>query len=192
MNCEQGEISTNAAMLLEQFNDRKEAAFTKIYNLYFYEFLHLANKLFCGTVEQSEDVVQEIFINIWNNKKQKFDSLNGLKIYIYVCVKNRFRDYIKHLKHKETYHKSTSIEDYLTVQIAESEVYSVIAESVNMLPEECAAVFKLHLDGWNVKDIAQKLGKTESTVYKQKTRSIEILKTKLSENKLYIILVMLS
>lgn len=182
----------NSDRLLKQFNGREEPAFTEIYNLYYYEFFHFANRLFCDTVEYSEDVVQEVFINLWKNKSQNFDSLNGLKLYIYVCIKNRFRDYIKHKKHEEKYRKVVYCEDYFTVQIAESEVYSIIAESVHLLPEECATVFRLHLDGWEVKEIAQRLGKTESTVYKQKSRAIEILKNKLSKDQLSILLIMLS
>lgn len=188
----QKNISVESTILLTQFNSREESAFTAIYNLYYYEFFHFANRLFCDTVEYSEDVVQEVFINIWNNKAQNFDSLNGLKLYIYVCIKNRFRDYVKHKKHEEKYRKIVLSEDYFTIQIAESEVYSILAESLHHLPDECAAVFRLHLDGWEVKEIAQQLGKTESTVYKQKSRAIEILKNKLSGDPLSILLIMLS
>lgn len=180
------------SLLLSRFNNREEGAFAKVYSHYYYNLLHLANKLFSDTTEQPEDVVQDIFINIWNNKRQKFDSLNGLKLYVYVSIRNKFKDYIKHQKHKERFRDVINSEDYFTVQVAESEVYSIIAESISLLPEECATVFRLHLDGWDVKDIALKTGKTESTVYKQKSRSIEILKDKLPMDKLYIILTLMT
>lgn len=183
---------SNEPLLLKRFNNREEVAFTEIYQLYYYEFFILTLKLFNEGKEFSEDIVQDIFIGIWNNKNRCFDSIEGLKLYIYVSIKNKLRDHAKHKKHVEQYKKIIKSEDLFTIEIAETEVYSVIVKSINLLPEECANVFKLHIDGWSVKEIAEKLQKTESTVYKQKTQAITILKNKLTKNQLIIITIMLS
>ena len=39
----------------------------------------------------AEDIVQEIFINIWESNKQ-YNSINGFKAYLYEAVSNRCAD----------------------------------------------------------------------------------------------------
>jgi DNA-directed RNA polymerase specialized sigma24 family protein len=50
---------------------------------------------------------------------------------------------------------------------------------MEMLPAECAKIFRLHIEEWEVKEIADRLGKAPSTVYAQKQKAITILKRKL-------------
>ncbi len=52
------------------------------------------------------------------------------------------------------------------------------------LPAACAKVLRFHIEGWDVKEIAQKLGKSQSTVYTQKQKAIDVLKSKLKEYSL--------
>jgi RNA polymerase sigma-70 factor (ECF subfamily) len=76
--------------------------------------------------------------------------------------------------------------------IAENEILSVLSSSLDLLPTECAKVFKLCLDGWEIKEIADQLGKSESTVYKQKKEAITILRKKLSKDKLFFLILLIS
>lgn len=82
-------------------------------------------------------------------------------------------------------------DDCFVIQVAESEILSIISQAVELLPEECSKVFQLHLEGWEVQDIALKLDKSESTVYKQRTRALNILKSKMY-NQLVVILTMIT
>lgn len=178
----------NDAPLLNSFNNRERESFGVVYKKYYKEFSHFANRLFQDTNESAEDILQDIFISIWNNKNRSFISFENLKVYIYVSLKNKLREICNHKKCVEKYETIFRTETSFSTQIAESEVFSIISHSIELLPEECAKVFRLHVDGWEVKDIAKALNKTESTVYKQKREAIDILKSKLPKSQFPIIL----
>lgn len=166
-------------ILLDNFNRRDASAFNDVYEMYYNELIHFARKLFYCTEVSVDDVVQDLFLTIWESKSKKFDSLLGIKAYIYVCIKNKLKNFITHNKYVDTYNKRMVSDNAFVTNVAESEMLSVISQAIDLLPEECSRVFQLHLDGWDVKDIAEKLNKSESTVYKQKHRAIDILKGKM-------------
>lgn len=166
-------------VLLNRFNSRDSVAFTRVYELYYDELIRFAGRLFFNTKVLEDDIVQDIYLTIWENKTILFDSLHGIKAYLYVCIKNKFKNHITHSKHINLYNQNMLKDNFFVVQVAESEVMSVISQAIDLLPEECSKVFQLHLEGWEVQDIAKKLNKAESTVYKQKNRALQILKNKM-------------
>lgn len=178
--------------LLLSFNNRCVESFSEVYKLYYDEFYFLAKRLFYNTELHPDDVVQDIFINLWEHKSKKFDTLSGLKLFIYVCIKNRLRNYYDHKKHIEKHRHLSLLENKFSSQVAETEIFSIITHAIHLLPAECAKVFKLHIDGWEIKDIASSLQKSESTVYKQRQEAISILKKKLTNHNFEIIFLFFS
>lgn len=166
-------------VLLKRFNSRDTVAFNEVYEHHYDELIKFASRMFYNTTISEDDIVQDIYLTIWENKSIQFDSLIGIKAYIYVCIKNKFKNFITHNKHISQYNQNMLKDDYFVIQVAESEVMSVISQAIDLLPEECSKVFQLHLEGWDVQDIAAKLNKSESTVYKQRNRAIQILKNKM-------------
>lgn len=177
--------------LLNQFNRRDSVAFNEIYKLYYNELMNFAGRLFYNTEVSVEDIIQDVFMNIWENNPRQFDSLSGIKAYIYVCIKNKLKNYIAHNKYVNEYNSRMLQEDCFIIQVAESEILSIITQAMDILPEECSKVFQLHMEGWDVQDIAQKLDKSESTVYKQRNRAMEILKKKMNK-QLFLVLTLMS
>lgn len=176
------------SLLLKQFNNRDSCAFNEIYELFCSELRHFASRLFYGTEIDVDDVIQDIFLTIWENSGRKFDSILGIKAYIYVSIKNKLKNHVKHNRHVSLYNKKMLDDDCFVTQVAESEMLSILSQAVDLLPDEYSKVFKLHADGWEVKDIADFLNKPESTVYKYKQRAIKILKGKLDKQLIIILL----
>ena len=173
--------------LLMRFNKRDPSAYGEVYNLYYNELYHFASRLFYDTEIDVDDVIHDIFLNIWELNNRCFDTLLGIKGYIYVCIKNKLKNYLKHNKHVNNYNATINLDDLFVVQVAESEIFSILSYAVDLLPEECSKVFKLHVDGWEVKDIAKFLSKSESTVYKQKQKAISILKKRFNKRMFFLI-----
>jgi RNA polymerase sigma-70 factor (ECF subfamily) len=181
------------ALLLKQFNDRDGRGFGEVYLSFHRDLYAFAGKLFQEVSITPDDVIQDIYMYIWEKKDIRFDSLGHLKSYLYVAIKNHYRNHLEHLKRVNEYTQQMLLdEDQFVVMIAENEVLSVLSSSLDLLPTECAKVFKLCLDGWEIKEIADKLGKSESTVYKQKNEAISILRKKLSKDKLFFIMLLIS
>ena len=180
------------SILLLNFNNKIDSAFSEVYSLYYKELYYYTFSIFKDTTEDSEDIIQDIFINILENKKLKFKSLIKIKSYIMISIKNRYKMYYRHQKAINNYLSENVDDKFFILQAVESEVVSLISEILNMLPEECARTLKLFLDGYNVKEIAEKLGKKESTIYNQKNSAISTLRTKLSKNQFMLLTILLN
>jgi RNA polymerase sigma-70 factor (ECF subfamily) len=185
-------IIHNESFIIQQFNRRENQGFGEVYLHLHDELYYFADKLFQSVNITPEDVIQDIFIHIWEKKDTSFDSLKALKSYLYIAIKNQYIKHLEHLKRVDAYNRQMLLDEkQFVVLVAENEILSVLSQSADILPEECAKVFRLCLEGWEIKEIADKLGKSESTVYKQRDRAVTILRNKLSKGDFLIILLAL-
>lgn len=170
--------------LLEKFNKREPSAFGDVYIIVFDEINNFACHLFYATNVDVRDLIQDLFLTIWSKHSLTFISIVHLKNYLYLAVKNKFRDHLKHNRHVSDYQsKVLSDEDYLLSCSIESSVLNTLNEAVEALPERCAEVFRLYLDGWNSNEIVLKTGKSRTMVYDLRTEAIEILKKNLKNTQ---------
>lgn len=177
------DIEYSDASLLLMFNKREMNSFCDIYRKYFNRFYYFANRVFNSTTLDPEDVVQDVFTAIWENKSLKFQSLDHIVSYIYLSIRNRYKDYVIRKERVDRYTNSlTDNKDNFQTYILESETLSIISEAIELLPSECGKVFKMHIEGWEIKDIATELNKSQSTIYNQRKEAIEILRRKVSKN----------
>lgn len=175
------------SLLLSNFNDRESNAFVSIYSLLYNDLYYFTRLLYQDTVVEPCDIIHDNFIKIWNHKSLQFDTLQNIKGYMMISIKNGFKNYLTHKKIEEHYRQGID-DDYFVIKMAEMETFSILSEAINLLPEECARVFQLYVDGWSVKEIASKLNKSPNTVYTQKNDAIKLLKSKLSKKNFAILL----
>ena len=90
--CKYPDLNRN---LLEQFNKREEDAFCFVYEHFYNELYYFASKLFLDNTVLPYDVLQDIFLNVLENKKQ-FESFDLLKSYLYLSIRNRWKNEHKH------------------------------------------------------------------------------------------------
>lgn len=186
------ESHINQADILQLFNNREEEAFGTVYLSLYDELYGFAWKLYNGANISIDDAVQDTFVHIWENRKLTFDSLKAIKAYSCIVIKNRFLKFLRHQKVVARQMNVARIEnDRFITAIAENEVISLLRQSAGLLPAECAKVFALCIEGWSIKEIAEKQAKAESTVYKQRNEAIRILKKRLPPDKLYLLLFLL-
>ncbi len=163
--------------ILKGFNKRDKEAFCEVYSFTYNELYIFAERLYFNTNIDVADVIHDIFAKLWERNHLKFESLDKLKGYLYISIRNRFRDFLSKKSSEERYSKEMLLdEDNLVANIVEIETLSLINQAMKQLPEECLKVLQLVVEGWEVGEIAVKLGKSPSTVYTQKTRALDILK----------------
>ena len=180
-------------LLLEQFNKRNSIAFSEVYNLFYNELYHFASRLYQDTEIEASDILHDIFINIWISNKIKFNTLNSIKGYIFIAVKNNFKNYITHKKCVDKYKSEIISDDNLfVVEMVESEIYSFVNQAVSLLPSDCAEIIKYHIEGWNAKEISEKMNISERSVYSKKNEAISILKQKIGKDKLLVLMMLIS
>lgn len=120
---------------------------------------------------------------LWE-KDTYFDSISAFHSFIYLFIRNRS---INHLKHQKAelnyinYRQGESISDESEVfQVMEEEIYRIFFNVIDQLPERCKEIFKLHLAGKKENEIASQLGISLSTVKSQKQKAFQRLKERLN------------
>lgn len=179
-------IKNDSRLLLEQFNKREPVAFSEIYKLLHQELHYFASQLYRDNASfAANDILHDIFVELWQKKHQKFETIGNIKAFMYVSIKNKFKSDVRHKRYIDKYNCELKLnKNSFISNIIETETLSILSQAIDLLPSECAKVFKMHIDGWDVKEIAQHLGKSQSTIYNQRHEAISILKKKLSNRSL--------
>lgn len=155
-----------------------ESAFTLVYELYSAKVYRLAFR-FLKEKEQSEEIVQEAFINLWLNRT-KLDPDGNLWLYLYVIAKrlslNALRQIgkssalIENLLHQISELQNTTEEDILA-----HDLEHFTEQIISKLPRQQQLIFKLsRVEGLTHKEIAEQLHISPNTV---KNHMVEALKT---------------
>ena len=137
--------------------------YTLIFEQYYRRLVYFAYRLLKDR-EAGEDVVQDVFVMLFE-KGVPFENSDLLKSFLYITVRNRCLDYLKHRKVVEKHQA-----------LVESETLSIVKEAIDQLPCECAKVMHLVLLEYNSTEIAEKLDVEPSTVRAQKQRGLLLLK----------------
>ena len=135
----------------------------------YYEMLcHFAVK-YVKNLEQSEEVVQDTFYNIWKNK-ENLNIITSLKSYLYTAVRNNCLQVLRtrslDVKY-ENYYKSHYVNESISPsdELNAKELSNVINKALNSLPERCREIFKMsRYEGLKYHEIAEKLSISIKTV----------------------------
>jgi RNA polymerase sigma-70 factor (family 1) len=166
--------------LLELLKQGDHKAFTEIYSRYWKSMLTVAaNKT--GDVDEAEEIVQNIFVSIWNRRKE-LEIRTSLKSYLSVSVKYQVMKVLAN-QHLMEYSAEENIgltvfHDYSAQYWLEfEELQEQLSELVGMLPDKCRLVFRLSRDlGYSQKEIAAELGISEKTVEAHLGKALKTLR----------------
>jgi RNA polymerase sigma-70 factor (family 1) len=159
-------------------DDRK--AFARLYTLYIdnlYKYLYSI----CRSEEISEEIVQEIFIRIWENRAKLAD-ISSFKSYIFRCAKNALLNHIKKVRIESTYlhsidpdfDKSDSKTDD---RIIDNQNNEIAQKAINQLSKKRKEIFELRAkEGLTLDEISIKLSISKGVVKKQFYTSRSIIK----------------
>jgi RNA polymerase sigma-70 factor (family 1) len=168
--------------LLDLLKKDDEAAFTEIYNRYWKKlFTAASNKL--DDLAEAEDIVQQVFITIWN-RRAVIEITSSLASYLAVAVKYHvFKSLDKNFKRRQFAGDDAAaaileIADDSTRQWLEfQEVRERLGLLVAALPDKCRLVYQLSREqGHSQKQIAAELDISEKTVEAHMGKAIKSLK----------------
>lgn len=143
-------------------------------NLCQYVYSILKNK------NDAEDIVQELFLNIWNNRK-KINIRENVSGYLYLSAKNMALNFIKskanYQQHIEDLQQLTfSYEVDTRIEMEEFRI--ALFDCIDRLPEKSRKTFLLHcIQGKKQKDISIEQGVAIQTIKNQIWASLQKLKT---------------
>ena len=154
-------------VLLEQIKANDHAAFDVLFDRY-WEKLYKAAYARLGDDVIAQDIVQEIFIKIWQRRENL--SINiSLENYLYGAVRlsviSHFRlQQANDLRMHDALERINLLEDSIETITDYIELEKTLEEAVNGMPEMLKKVYILRSDDLSVKAIAGELGLADQTV----------------------------
>lgn len=185
------EISETEIDLLERlaFNDR--VAFREIYNLYFPQ-LHATARRFFGEESLAEDLVQEVFVNLYQ-KRQHLVISTTLAAYLHTVLKYKILDEVRsqtvrnRYRAEWLYSPQNASPDVQTL-LENKELSSLIMHAIEQLPPKSKEVFLLkYQTDLSNKMIAEQLQIAEKTVEGHISAARKMIKKLLSTYRLDLI-----
>jgi RNA polymerase sigma-70 factor (ECF subfamily) len=129
-----------------------------------------------------EDVLQEILISI-HKARHTYDGQRPYRPWAYAIARFRLQDYLRS-HYSDQLRQAVDIEDLENIlhdDVTEPDFdYESISGEVRKLPGKQAAILQLmHQEGYTAKEVAAKLGMTESAVKVAAHRAYKVLRERL-------------
>ena len=170
------------AELLAQLRESEHSALTEIYNKY-WKYLYQSSFRILQDHEKCNDVIQEVFVNLWEIRSKLFIKLS-LKSYLYAAVKYEvLRQLRKQVINDDILDFIDTLEDNSNEELMEyKELQQQIDQIIEELPSRCQEVFKLsRLEHLTHKEIAEKLAISTKTVEYHIANALVYLRSQLGK-----------
>lgn len=170
--------------LTAHFFENDEKAFNEIYNRYWQRlYVFALSKL--DDEENAEEVIQNVFIDLW--QKRKTDQIENLSAYLYRAVKNKCIDQIRQRlvrgRHEEIVLQTRNEEDPSTEELlAFQELKAVLNMAMNSLPEKTREIFRLsRMEYLSVREVSVALSIPERTVEYHLAQALKMMRVYLRD-----------
>jgi len=170
--------------LLRDFENGDKAVFEEIFNRYWNRLYNVAYRSL-RSHEESEEVVQELFVTIWLQRETV--KILNLASYLTAAVRKRVVDRIRskiiHEKYWNYYNQfRPDYREDTENTVAFNELNQEFNDAVGRLPKKSQHVFKLsRMQGLSVPEIASFLNLSERAIEYHITRALKLLRTKLKD-----------
>ncbi len=159
-------------------NDQK--AYKRLY-LYFFKRLYGFAKSLTKHPEPAEEIVEDVFINLWQ-KRKKLTDIRNLKVYLFVAVRNRAFNFLQ----AQSKDMLSLFEDYPVSMnrspmdpekiLLSKELEENMNRAVEQLPPRCKMIFKMvRFEKLKYKEVAEILNISPRTVDSQMTIAVKRL-----------------
>ena len=171
---------------------RDETAFEQVFKTHFkrlhaYAFTILRDEL------EAEEIVQQVFFKLWE-RNENLSLTGSVSAYLYRAVHNESLNYLKHQKVRSNHqlHVAYSMKnevEHPAKKVITGELEKKIHTALNELPEQCRTIFQMsRFDELKYREIADKLGISVKTVENQMGKALKLLREKLVDFLIFILL----
>jgi RNA polymerase sigma-70 factor (ECF subfamily) len=171
---------------------KDETAFEQVFKTHFKRLHAYAFTILRDEVE-AEEMVQQVFFKLWERNENL--SLTGpVSAYLYRAVHNESLNYIKRQKVRSNHqlHVAYSMKnevEHPEKKVMAGELEKKIHTALNELPEQCRTIFQMsRFDELKYREIADKLGISVKTVENQMGKALKLLREKLVDFLIFILL----
>jgi RNA polymerase sigma-70 factor (family 1) len=154
------------------------AAYKELFVSFYNPLLRFAVTL-VKSREQSEEVVSDVFIHIWE-KRKRINSINNLKVYLFIAVKNTALNYLSRQNKNLTDSVDEAGMEFKSIYfdpeqlMVTAEMVARIKAAIEELPPKCKLIFKLiKEEELKYRDVAEILNISLKTVESQITIALK-------------------
>ncbi len=170
---------------ISRFKNGEPEAFTFFFNCYWQE-LYIVAYRHMRDEDTAKDLVQEVYIQIWEKRDLINDNYISLRPYFFRTLKNRILNYYASEKVRKEVVEQMLLRMESIVRAGDSTtVYrhleSIVEESISNLTGLMKTVYQMRADNYSISQIALQLGIAEQTVKNYLSESRAILKKELTK-----------
>ena len=163
--------------LMQRLSNDDRKAFEHIFKSY-YQDLCRFGVTYVKDMDVAEELVQQIFINIWE-RRYELSISTSMKSYLFTAVRNKSFNYLKLQLPKE--YKKVDVDNVGFVEsnnkeedIVFEDLKVYVANAIDSLPGKCKIIFNLSRNsGLTYKEIAEELDISVKTVEKSNRNCIK-------------------
>jgi len=181
---------------IENIQKGDEESFEFLFKKYYLPLTRFAWR-YVNSKAIAEELVQEIFTIIWEKRKD-LDTAGSVRSYLYKSVRNLSINHLNHHEVKNRYDKQWTSQrenPELTFhdEVREEQIRHAIATAIEELPPRSKMTYKLHrYDGLTYEEISEVMEVSVKTVESQMTRTLKILRERLSYLLPYLFIALLA
>ncbi|MDR1624330.1 MAG: RNA polymerase sigma-70 factor [Tannerellaceae bacterium] len=167
--------TVNIQSLFEQIANNNPKAFQLFFD-YTYPMLYRYINYFIEDSELCKDVISDVYLYIWQNRK-KLPDVRNYENYLFICARNQSLNYLKTVNRYQKIRleqpdmddiqglpeSATPEQDFLN-----EELKNIIELTINALPQRCRLIFfMIREEEMTYKEVAEILSISERTVQAQ-------------------------
>ena len=168
---------------IERLKEGDARSFDFLFSKYYKDLVLFCN-VFLKDQNHSEDIVQDIFVRLWENRENlRIDS--SLKGYLMTSAKNNCFEALKHQdvvrNHQDYVMYRNDVMDYDTEHyLLYTELNERLQEAMQKLPEDMRIIFEMNrFKNLKYREIAEKLNVSVRTVENKISKTLELLRKQL-------------
>lgn len=169
---------------IEKLASGDERAFKTLFDAMFGDLVQ-SSAFYTEDLHAAEDIVQEVFIQLWENRKQ-IATIRNVEDYLFTCVKNKSLNHVRHLQTVER-----RMQDYPCSELDEDgeekerleEYLGRLEKLLEQLPEKRKQVLRLSVvESKSYAEIATALDISLNTVKDHIKKAYAFLRNGLQDN----------
>lgn len=153
---------------------------------HYYAALCLFAKRYIEDRDVREDIVQDVFFNIWEKRKSISADISA-RNYLVTCVKNLCLNHLRKQDYMQDYQKQL-IDNPPIYSNGEEDLYmlneleALLEQALAKLPPEYRMAFEMsRMEQRSMDEIAEAMGVSVRTVERYRNKAVEILKRELKD-----------
>ena len=181
--------SNKQESVISRLNNGDRIAFNELFDSYGIKLFNFSLK-YTHNKEDAEEIVQETFLKIWENRKEIREDLSFNAYIIKIArnlIFNKAKRRVREHAMKKYYAGFSQIDNSTENEIIYSDLNKFENKLIDTLPERRKEILMLKKSGYTNNQIAEKLNISKSTVENSINKALKYLQNYFKNNELLVV-----